>query len=153
MLKRTDTANAICVVDDKLLVLHDEQPHLGSRQGFPGGRIDPEDLSPLTAAQREIREETGYSFQNWRLVKVWQPYRKMEWFIHVWLAWEVLNKIEPHVDAGEKIQVESLELAEVKQKVLQRVGYLGDYESIFKNIEKIDQLLALPQFSGREVDR
>ncbi|HEX5744244.1 MAG TPA: hypothetical protein VFX84_02225, partial [Candidatus Saccharimonadales bacterium] len=35
MLKRPDTANVICVVDDKILVLDDEQPHLGKRQSFP----------------------------------------------------------------------------------------------------------------------
>src|SRR5664279_401756 len=76
MLKRVDTVSVICVVDGKLLVIDDEQPHLGSRQSFPGGRVDNEDETIEAAAQREILEETGYSFKHWRLIKVSQPYRK-----------------------------------------------------------------------------
>lgn len=153
MLKRTDTVSVICVVEDKILVIEDEQPHLGTRESFPGGRVDPEDLTIEAAAQREIVEETGYSFKNWRLIKVWQPYRKMEWFVHVWLAWDVADQIPPSVDPGEKITVEKLSIEDLKQKVMGRVGYLSESAPIFENIESIDQLLKLPEFSGQTVDR
>lgn len=46
MLKRTDTVSVIGLVDGgKILVIDDEQPHLGSRRSFPGGRVDPSDAS------------------------------------------------------------------------------------------------------------
>ncbi len=37
---------------------------------YPGGRVDAEDESELEAAKRELREETGLVFKNWKLVEV-----------------------------------------------------------------------------------
>jgi ADP-ribose pyrophosphatase len=153
MLKRTDTVTAICIVEDKLLIINDEQPHLGSRQSFPGGRVDKTDADIRAAAEREVREETGYSFKNWRLVRVWQPYRKMEWFIHVWLAWDVAGQQEPHLDAGEKIDLQKVDFPTLKGLVMKRTGYLGDSISIFEDRDKLEDLLALPEFKGQTVDR
>jgi ADP-ribose pyrophosphatase len=153
MLKRPDTVSIICIVEDKILVIDDEQPHLGSRQSFPGGRVDAEDGSVETAAQREILEETGYSFKNWRLLKVSQPYRKMEWFVYIFLAWDVAAQQQPVLDAGEKITVNQLNFEEVKELVLQHKGYLGESSDIFAAAETLDRLVALPEFVGQEVDR
>ncbi len=153
MLKRTDTVTVMCVVDDKILVINDEQPHLGMRKTFPGGRVDPEDASIEAAAQREVLEETGYSFKNWRLVLVQQPYKKIEWFIYLLLAWDVDTKIEPKLDAGEKISVESLTVDELKKVVTDRFVNLGDSTAIIENLGSIDHLLALPEFDGQTVDR
>ena len=153
MLKRTDTVSAICVVEDKILVIKDEQPHLGERESFPGGRVDAEDDSIQAADEREVLEETGYSFNNWKLIKVWQPYRKMEWFVHVWVAWDLAKQVPPQVDPGEKITVEKLTIEAVKQKVMGRVGYLSESAPIFENVDDIAGLLAVAEFSGQVVDR
>jgi ADP-ribose pyrophosphatase YjhB (NUDIX family) len=157
MLKRPDTVSIVCVVDGKILVIDDEQPHLGSRQSFPGGRVDETDASIEAAAKREILEETGYSFKNWRLIKVSQPYRKMEWFVYVLLAWEESGKQEPALDAGEKITVEHLSFDEVKARVIRKghmgESYLGESMDIFEAAGDLDGLLALPEFEGLEVDR
>ncbi len=153
MLKRPDTVSVICVVDDKILVIDDEQPHHGSRKSFPGGRVDESDTSIKAAAQREVLEETGYSFKNWRLVRVSQPYRKMEWFVHVWLAWDVAGKQDSNLDAGEKITLHNLAFNELKELVINRTGYLGESISLFENTENLDQLLSLPKFMGHTVDR
>ena len=153
MLKRPDTVSAICVVDGKLVIIDDEQPHLGARQSFPGGRVDETDASIQSAAEREVREETGFSFRNWRLVKVWQPYRKMEWFIHVWLAWDVADRQAANLDAGEKIDLKLVDFETLKGLVMKRTGYLGDSVSIFEGLDNLDQLLAVPEFQGRTIDR
>lgn len=153
MLKRTDTVNAICVVDGKILVIDDEQPHLGTRRSFPGGRVDKTDENTLVAIQREIQEETGYSFKNWRLVRVWQPYRKIEWFVHVFLAWDVTGQQEPKLDPGEKITPIQLDFEEVKQEVIKGVGYLGDNIPLFEAVGGLEELLELPEFQGQAVDR
>lgn len=153
MLKRTDTVTAICLVDDKIVVISDEQPHLGARESFPGGRVDKTDETIQVAAEREIREETGYSFKNWRLIKVWQPYRKIEWFVYVWLAWEVIDQQPPEVDPGEKIVVEKLDIETCQQKVSARVGYLGESADLFAQAKTIEGLLELPEFEGQIVER
>lgn len=153
MLKRPDTVSVIGILEDSILVIDDEQPHLGKRESFPGGRVDPEDKSTQAAAAREVREETGYSFKNWKLIKVWQPYRKMEWFIYVWLAWDVDELIAPKVDPGEKITVEKLSFDDVKQKVLAGQGYLGESVDIFGELNSSQDLLDLPEFTGISIDR
>jgi ADP-ribose pyrophosphatase len=157
MLKRPDTVIVICVVDGRILVIDDEQPHLGARQSFPGGRVDTEDESIEAAAQREILEETGYSFKNWRLIKATQPYRKMEWFVYVFLAWNEAGRQDPVLDPGEKITVQRLSFGEIKELVLRKghlgKNYLGENIDIFQAVSTLDALLALPEFRGKEVDR
>ena len=153
MLKRPDTVTAICIVDDTVLVIDDEQPHLGSRKSFPGGRIDETDQTVESAAQREVHEETGYSFKNWRLVQVWQPYRKIEWFMYVLLAWEVVQKDQPHLDPGEKIHLQQIDFDTLKKLVADDVGYLGEYQALLKDIHTTPELLALSEYTGTIVDR
>lgn len=153
MLKRTDTVTAICIVDDKILVIDDEQPHLGSRRSFPGGRVDSEDESMEAAVQREVREETGYNFRNWRLVKVSQPYRKMEWFVYVYLAWNTSGQQPIQLDPGEKITVELLNFKQLKAEVLNRSGYLGESSNLFEGVNDLDEIMALPEFHGLTVHR
>ncbi len=153
MLKRTDTVQVICIIDDKIIVLEDEQPHLGSRESFPGGRVDDTDSSIRAAAEREVLEETGYSFKQWRLISVEQPYRKMEWFIHIYVAWDVKEQVAPKFDAGEKITLAKLDFSAVKQNGPQRFGYLGGTFSIFKDVNSTEELTQLPEFTGLSVDR
>lgn len=153
MLKRPDTTSVICVVDDKLIVLDEEQPASGKRRSFPGGRVDETDADIIAAAQREVLEETGYTFKHWRLVKVWQPIKKMEWFVHYVLAWDVTGQQDVHHDPGEKISVELLEFDEVKRLAAQRVGFLHEASELFEGVDSLDNLRALPEFDGRMVNR
>ncbi|HEY4160845.1 MAG TPA: NUDIX hydrolase [Candidatus Saccharimonadales bacterium] len=152
MLRRADTVSAVCLVGDKLIVLQDEQPHRGIRTTFPGGRAEPGE-DTLAAVQREIHEETGYEFNNWRLLHVFQPHTKIEQFIYLYIAWDGKQAAGPHVDAGERITVELLPLATVKQLVDEGVGYMGESREIFAGINSVETLLTLPEFVGREITR
>lgn len=152
MLRRPDTVSVIGIVDGKILVLDDEQPHRGSRRSFPGGRVDEEDGDILLAAKREILEETGYKFNKWRLIKVWQPHAKIEWFIYLFVAWDGIKAADPHLDPGEKITVEHLSFQTVKDLSLQKEGYLGEAKEILESLDSWQELTQLPEFNGKEIE-
>lgn len=153
MLKRPDTIAVLAITDDKILVLDDEQPHVGIRKSFPTGRVDKTDINTLEAAKREILEETGYKFQNWRLISVLQPHSKLEWLIYFYLAYNGQKVTEPHLDVGERIKVQALPFATVKSLVLDKAGYLGEALDIFEKLNSTEELIALAEFQGQEVDR
>lgn len=153
MLKRADSAVAICIVDDRIIVLHDDQPHRGLRMSFPGGRVDPTDPDMLAAVRREVLEETGYTFKTWRLIQVRQPSSKMEWFVHEYVAWDPIGQVTPHFDPGEKIELEALPFEEVRRLVLDQNSYLGESAEFFNTAGSIADLQAIPEFKGQEIDR
>lgn len=153
-IKRTDTVLAICIVDGKIIVQQDEQPHRGVKVKFPGGRIDPEDDSTLIAAKREILEETGYEFANWKLIDVVKPQDKIEWFVYIYVANGVSTKNQPKQDSGERITTELKNLDEIKQMINNdTTGFLGSSRHLFKNISNIEDLENLQEFEGKIVDR
>jgi ADP-ribose pyrophosphatase len=153
MLKRPDTVTVICIVDGKIVVMDEHQPHRGHKRTFPGGRVDSGDGSALYAAKREVKEETGYSFDDWKLVYVVQPHTKIEWFIHVFVASELAEESEPEVDAGEQIELGLMKFDEVQKMVLEGDGYLGESRECFVDTNSIQDLLDLAEFTGNEVDR
>ncbi len=152
MLRRPDTMIVIGVVDDKILVVEDEQPHQGAKLGFPAGRAELSDESTLESAKREALEETGYEFSDWRLVEVIQRHKKIEWFTYYYLATGGEKTSEQKLDAGEKISVKLVGLNELKKMIESKQGYLGYVADIFEKVNSIDDLKALPVYEGQEVD-
>lgn len=152
-IKRADTVLAICIVDDKILIIEDEQPNRGKTVKFPGGRVDPGDGSIVAAAKREIREETGYEFAQWKLANVVQPENKIEWFVSIYIANNVTQQQLTRGDAGEKIQSALYSFSEVERMVNEGKGMLGYSRELFSTIETIDDLRNSVEFQGKEIDR
>ena len=153
LLRRPDTVQVIAIQDGKIVMIHDHQPHKGDRFGFPGGRADDTDESWEAAAKRELLEETGLRFRQWRLVQVQQPQPKIEWFGVVYLAWDFVEQIAAQHDAGgEDIQAELVDFARAKQLVREEhvLGFVGQ---LFTQAETVDDLLRLPSFEGRVAER
>ncbi len=153
MLRRPDTVTVIPIIEDNVLIIEDDQPHIGKNLSFPGGRVDGTDVSTLEAARRELKEEIGYEFDNWKLVNVTQPHGKLEWFIYSYIAWNGRKTDDPHPDAGERIELKTLPFDEAKNFVITRSGYLGESMEIFDKVSNVQELTQLPEFGGKEIDK
>lgn len=153
MLKRPDTVTVIAVVDEKLLILTDEQPHRKAVLSPPGGRVDEGELSTLDAVKRELLEETGYALSNWKLVRVTKTHEKIEHFFYSYVAHGSYTKTQPNVDmGGEKINVHLMKFDEVRNLALSGEERLKEQAAIIES-QNLEELLAMPEFNGQEVDR
>lgn len=153
MLRRPDSAMVIPVVDNKLLLLDETQPVRGRLFTFPGGKVDSGDQSVLDGVKRELVEETGYTFHNWKLLNVVQRVSKMEWFIYIYLAWSVENKIDTNHEVGEIINPTLVPFDEVRTRVLNGEKRLNENSEIFKKADNLEDLLGLPEYKGKEIIR
>lgn len=143
MIKRPDTVNVLAIKGDKIVIIRDEQPSRPAVLILPGGRHDVASETELDCAKREMHEETGMRFKNWKLISVKQEHAKIEYFYYIFLATDFEGQDEPHVDAGgERIEVREVSLKELKESAeIQHNGYLP-YE-LLRNADSLDDLRAL----------
>lgn len=146
MLKRPDTVKVIAIKGDKIVAVMDEQPGRKAHLTLPGGRHDVESETELECAKRELLEETGMSFKNWRLIDAVQPLHKIEHVVYTFLATDFVTQVPPKPDAGgERIEVKELSFNDAKN-----VGEDGPTRywpvDIFKRAGTLQDLCNLPEF-------
>ena len=112
-LKRPDTVVVFAVMPDgKILLTEQEQPGKVPFVGATGGRVDNgEDV--LTAAKRELLEESGYIAEEFILWDAQQPIGKIEWAVYTFIAKKIKKISEPNLDSGEKIKLKPVTLDEL----------------------------------------
>lgn len=153
LLKRPDTVQIIAIKDDKIVVLDEQQSGRPSFLRLPGGRVEPGEPW-LDAAKRECKEELGMEFTDWHFVIVRQPIVKIEWFVATFLTTNLSSQQQKSPDAGERISLLELSLEEWKRRLVAENSPLADYaKGFFASITSLGQLLAMPEFQGKEVDR
>ncbi len=145
MLKRPDTVKIVAIKNGKIVILEEQQPHLGSFYEIPGGMHDVEGETELEAAKRELREETGMRFRDWKLLNVFQPSDSIEQLVYIFLANNFEAEEEQSLESGEKIEVKLLSLEEVKQLLNHpKNRYLP--KDIFEKSDSIEGLLSSPPY-------
>lgn len=133
MLRRPYNGCVIAVVDNKILVLEQEQPGKAPFLSLPGGRCDNGE-DPLIAAQRELLEETGYQSDDWELWTKIIPEEKIDWQIHTYIARHCKKTHEQTNDNGERIKLRFLSFDEFL--------LLSENEA-FRNKDAITELLRI----------
>lgn len=152
MLKRFDSVKVLAIVDDKILVNDERQPNKEEYLTIPGGRHDEPNETELQAAQREVLEETGYTFKSWKPLVVYQPHSKLEYFLYFFLAYDVVHKVDPVLDAGEKLTTSLQSLTDVKARAEDgSIKYVPI--EILKHVNSLQDLRDWPEFVGETVDR
>lgn len=112
--------NVVAVTDDDQIVLIQQYRHgIGeTHYELPAGVVDPEDPDPLTTAQRELLEETGYGGGRWSplLVASANPGTHNN-LSHSFLAVGVVKIAEPAPEDTEDIQVSVVRVREARALV------------------------------------
>jgi 8-oxo-dGTP pyrophosphatase MutT (NUDIX family) len=111
IIRTTDWINVIPFTREGELVFIRQFRH-GIREvtlEIPGGAIDARDDTPRMAAERELREETGYEAANWEYLGYVTPNPALQSNrCHTFLATEAHRAGEPSFDPYERIEVELL---------------------------------------------
>ena len=104
-LKRPDTVVVFPVLPDgKIILTEQEQPGKAPFVGATGGRVD-EGEGILTAAKRELLEESGYEAEEFILWDSQHPTSKIDWVVYTFIAKGLKKVADVHLDAGEKIKL------------------------------------------------
>jgi ADP-ribose pyrophosphatase YjhB (NUDIX family) len=145
MLKRPDTVEVLAIKDGKIVAIIDEQPTRKPELTLPGGRHNVPTETELDCAKRELHEETGMRFKNWRLVAATQPLHKIEQVVYIFLATGFEGQDKPHVDeGGERIEVRMMDFAEAKQ-IAEEGSKRYWPNQLLRSVASLDELLDLPQ--------
>lgn len=112
-LKRPDTVVIFPVLPNGNIVLtKQEQPGKESFVGATGGRVDEEE-DVLSAAKRELLEESGYEAEEFILWDAQHPTGKVDWAVYTFIAKGLKKVSDIHPDAGEKIELFNVTLDEL----------------------------------------
>ena len=118
-IEGNNAANVIAkTVADKIIMVRQFRFGIGDYTlEIPGGMID-EGEDVLKAAQREVREETGYKGDNWQYLgnilsnPVW-----MDSIIHHYYMENAVLKYDLELDEAEDVEIVLLSPEEVYQKI------------------------------------
>ena len=85
---------------------------------LPGGLVDPDDPSPLQAAQRELLEETGFGSEDLRMIgKCYPQPAILSNRCFVCLAPEAEVEQAQALDEGEDLEVVKIPMADIPFKI------------------------------------
>ncbi len=104
MIDRDDTVQIIAIKGNKILMGIESQPNIKRGLTLFGGRVNKNE-TPLYAAKRELKEESGLASTNWELIHRYQPLTKIDWEMFYYIARDCKIVSQQSLDSGEKIEI------------------------------------------------
>lgn len=89
--------------NNKIVLLKEEQPHVGSFISIPGGMVERGD-SEIDTVHKELREELGMKSDDVIFWKKTSLGSKIEWTSNFFIAKNCIKCSETQLEAGEKIE-------------------------------------------------
>ena len=110
---------------------------------LPAGTFDPKEEDSLTAAKRELEEETGYIAQELIFMKtIYDNPVKDDNKIHIFLGLDVKKTGRINLDITEEIEVILVPIEDVINKIMAgEICVAGTISTIFMGLEFIKSLL------------
>jgi len=128
IIRTTDWVNVIPFTPEGNLVLIRQFRHgiCEVTLEIPGGAIDTRDETPRTAAERELREETGYEAARWEYLGYVTPNPALQDNrCHTFLAAGARRAGEPSFDPYERIEVEVVSRPDAARLLRDRAVHHG----------------------------
>ncbi|MCX6752639.1 MAG: NUDIX hydrolase [Candidatus Nomurabacteria bacterium] len=134
-LKRPDTVVVFPVLPDgKIILTEQEQPSKKPFIGATGGRVD-EGEGVLSAAKRELLEESGYEAEEFILWDAQHPTEKVDWIIYTFIAKGLKKVADMNLDSGEKIKLLPVTLDELIDMATRENTYFAEQQIVLKLFE------------------
>lgn len=106
--------------ENVILVDQYRYPGQGNFLELPGGTTNTIEEDPLTAAKRELLEETGYESENWVQVGSHYPNPALQTNLcHIFVAKNCVKTSELNLDPFEEIEVRKMPLAEFEKALVE----------------------------------
>lgn len=146
-VKCPDTVNVFAITPEgEIIMTKQSQPGLSSEYiGTLGGRVDKGE-DHLTAAKRELLEESGYASDDWHLWFTDEPLDKVDWQIHTYITKNCKKVSETHQDPGEKIKLIFVSFDEFVDDIIYRDNY-REFEVIIKIVKAQKNPKELPSIT------
>jgi len=143
VLEYPNWANAVAITEDNKVLMVKQYRHAAGiiSLEIPGGVIDG-DEDPLTAVRRELREETGYEFDDIDLICTVNPNPSTSNNVtYGYLARGGKKVAGQSLDEHEEIIVEEYTIAELKQLLLEnKIPQALHCTAIFYALVKLGEL-------------
>lgn len=135
-LKRKDTVVVFPVLPNGRIVLTKQEQSGYSEPfiGATGGRVE-EGEEILSAAKRELLEESGYEAEEFVLWNAVQPASKIEYVVYTFIAKGLKKVADLNLDAGEKVALIDVSLDELIDLATNQNNYFSEQEAVLKFFE------------------